>query len=270
MDDTERRAIDQLFDRVSQAEQRTPVRDQAAHTYLNGLIARQPTAPYYMAQALIVQEYALEQMTQRIEQLEAELRQATQPAPRSGGFLSGLLGGGGRAPSPEQRQGSVPATTPNSVWGRPSGAVAPAMQPPPGYGSPQQPQQGYGGGGMGGMPMMGGGMMGGGGGRSFLGGALQTAMGVAGGVVAANAISGLFSGHSGAGAAHAASPAAAAQSFNPGDATSAGFDNGGAWATDAGQQGGGDSWAAGDSSAGYDDGGGAGGGWDSGGGDETF
>lgn len=144
MDDTERQVIDELFGKVKQAEAGSAPRDAQAEARIRQHIAAQPAAPYYMAQAIVVQEQALTAAQGRIEELEAEL--ARRPA-SSGGFLSGLFGGGDRqAPT---RRGPAAGVDPHiAAYNHPHGR--------PGSG--------------------------------FLGGALQTAMGVAGGVVLGNAI----------------------------------------------------------------------------------
>lgn len=136
MDTNEQQIIDDLFHRLGQAEAGSGPRDPAAQRRIEEHLQRRPAAPYYMAQAIIVQEHALKAAQERIQQLEQEL--ARRPA-GGGGFLGGLFGAGGGA-----------------------GAV-----PRPAY-SPQAAQlaryQHQGGGG-------------------FLAGAMQTAAGVAGGML---------------------------------------------------------------------------------------
>ena len=82
----DRSAIEGLFARLREVEQRTEPRDPEAEALIRELISRQPGAPYYMAQTILVQEQALRQAQERIEQLEASQRP-------SGGFLGGLFGG---------------------------------------------------------------------------------------------------------------------------------------------------------------------------------
>jgi hypothetical protein len=101
MDDRDRMAIDELFQKIAEVERRSPPRDEEAEGYIRSKITRQPSAPYYMAQTIVVQEQALNEAQQRIDELE---RQAAEPA--GGGFLGGLFGTG-RAEQPG-RYGSVP------------------------------------------------------------------------------------------------------------------------------------------------------------------
>ena len=138
MDQNERRIIDDLFAKVREAERRSGPRDAEAEDLIRRYVAEQPAAPYYMAQAIVVQEQALAASQARVEQLERQLAEG----PAGGGFLSGLFGGG-----------------------RPEAPAATAGRAP----MPTQPAGG-----------------------GFLAGAMQTAMGVAGGVLIANALTGAF------------------------------------------------------------------------------
>jgi hypothetical protein len=191
MHSEEQTLIDGLFGKLKQAETESAPRDAQAETLIKDHLARQPAAPYYMAQAILVQEVAIKQLEaqsrqrdEQIQQLQAQLQQAraqTQaPAQNSGGFLSSIFGGGSREPQPQQPQSSFsrPSSPQPSASGwRDSG---PASAPP--FNAPQQgnyappPQQAPA------API----------GSGFLGGALKTAAGVAGGVMLAEGISSLF------------------------------------------------------------------------------
>jgi uncharacterized protein len=87
MDGNDRRAIEDLFHRLSEAERRLPQRDPDAEALIGSEIARNPGAPYYMAQTIVVQQQALENAQERIADLEAR--------GSSGGFLGGLFGDSG-------------------------------------------------------------------------------------------------------------------------------------------------------------------------------
>ncbi|MGJ8521441.1 hypothetical protein R84981_000102 [Carnimonas sp. R-84981] len=161
--------INGLFDRLQQAEQQSGERDQSAAQRIDERVQQQPAAPYYMAQTILIQEAALKRLNERVERLEKQLSEAQQQR-SSGSFLSGLFGGNNAG---NNSGGARPARS----------AAAPARSGPaaqqPGWGANNaQPQAA-------------------GGGRSFLSGALQTATGVAGGVVLGNMLSHMFSGHSG-------------------------------------------------------------------------
>ena len=185
MNSEEQTLIDGLFSRLQQAETEAAPRDALAEARIKEHLTRQPAAGYFMTQAILVQEAALKsldeqnrQLTQQVKQLQAELQsakaQSAAPAPSGGGFLSSIFGGSSPRPAPTQ---SAPAST--GGWREPApqqnfGAPAPQQNfgaPPPGYGQQQAAPAA---------------------GSSFLGGALKTAAGVAGGVMLAQGISSLF------------------------------------------------------------------------------
>ena len=117
MDNQDRRAIEQLFDKLGAVERRAPRRDPEAEALIRDLIATQPGAPYYMAQTIIAQEQALTAAQQRIEELEAEGRQ------EPGGFLAGIFGGGRDRvpPRDDARREAPPASPAARPWDRPAG-----------------------------------------------------------------------------------------------------------------------------------------------------
>ncbi len=207
----ERDVIAGIFDRLRQAANQP--RDPEAERYIADRLREQPYAPYAMAQAVYVQETALTNLQAQIEDLQAQLRdlqdrQQSAPA-QSGGFLSGIFGGG-RQPEPAPRAGAVPSFPqrapgqPSSAWNAPQNGgmqggpmqggmpqqgmgMAP-QQPGPWGGQPQQP------------PARGGG---------FMATALTTAAGVAGGMMLGSVLTNAFSG---GGKAGEAKPAEAASS----------------------------------------------------------
>lgn len=180
MNSQEREIISGIFQRLEQTA--TQQRDPEAERFIAEKVRQQPYAPYAMAQSLYVQEEAVKSLGQQVEQLQAENERLRQQGPQSGGFLSSIFGGGASRPQP------------GPSYGRQDG-------PPPGYGAQQQPGGPWGGGGA---PQQGGpwaGQQGGYGmqqtparGSGFLGSALTTAAGVAGGMVVGNALMNAFSG----------------------------------------------------------------------------
>jgi hypothetical protein len=200
MSPEERQVITAIFERLKAAENLP--RDPEAERLIADLVARQPYAPYAMAQAIYVNEQALANFGRRVEQLEHELadaRSQAQARPQSGGFFSNLFGGGRPEPEPHPPQSG------GSPWGPPPPSYAPPQRgyPPAGQG---YPAQGYPPGGQayapgpaqqpgpwGAQPQ-------GGGGGGFLQSAVSTAAGVAGGVVLANMLTSAFSHHGGSGA----------------------------------------------------------------------
>jgi len=71
----DRRAIEGLFDRLADVERQNPHRDADAEWLIEQSIRRQPNAPYYLAQTVVVQQAALEEAERRIRELESQSRQ---------------------------------------------------------------------------------------------------------------------------------------------------------------------------------------------------
>lgn len=156
-----------------------PPIDPEADAFIKESFQRFPEAPYRITQTAVVQEAALAEAQNRIRRLEWELQQAraqaSQPQQRSGGLFGGLFGGGNRPQQPPPNYG--PQGYPQQQ-GYAQGYPPPPQQAyPPGYNPGMFQQRGSG----------------------FLGSALTTAAGVAGGMVAGNAIMDLFGGHHGGG-----------------------------------------------------------------------
>jgi hypothetical protein len=70
MDRNDQKAIEALFDKLAAVERNAPPRDTEAEAYIRDRITRQPAAPYYMAQTIVVQEEALAAAEKRIDELE--------------------------------------------------------------------------------------------------------------------------------------------------------------------------------------------------------
>ena len=139
-----------------------PPIDPEADRFIGEQLAAVPAARYRLTQMAFVQEAALTEAQNRIKGLEYQLQQVQSQPQQSKGLFGGLFGGA--QPQPQQQP----------------------YQQQPQYAPPPQPayaQGGY----QPGMFQQGG--------SGFLGGALRTAAGVAGGVLAADALSSMFSGH---------------------------------------------------------------------------
>lgn len=154
MDSNDRLTIEALFRKLAEVEAQGAPRDNRAEAYIAERVAAQPSAPYYMAQTIVVQERALDAAQQRIAHLEAQL---------------GGHGVGDKSLFDEPHHGARARSTHVPSINPAARERAEAGQASPG----------------------------------FLAGAAQTAMGVAGGVLLANMIGGLF----GSGDAKAAEPA---------------------------------------------------------------
>lgn len=192
MTNEERDIITQFVARVSGAQAQQPFggsvpattqpalppMDREADAFIAEQFQRYPEARYRITQLAFVQEHALVEAQNRIKRMEWELQQAQQqqaqqPA-QGGGFFSGLFGGGRAQSAPPPSGGPSPAWNQGAPQ-QPN--YAQSAPPPPQYPPNYQP-------GMFQRP-----------GSGFLGSALTTATGVAGGMLAANALMGLFSGH---------------------------------------------------------------------------
>ena len=157
--------IDGLFSRLREAEGQSAPRDAEAEAQINQHLVRQPAAPYYMAQVVLIQEAALKRLDQRVKELEAQVAQLQQSRPSSGGFLSGLFGGGARdEPAPSQSGARRAGARRVSPIRRRRPATCAGMAPAAAAARAS----------------------------GFLGGALQTAAGVAGGMLVADLLTGMF------------------------------------------------------------------------------
>ncbi|WP_270938935.1 DUF2076 domain-containing protein, partial [Falsiroseomonas oryzae] len=189
------------------AQPQLPPVDPEADRLIGDLFARHPEARYRLTQMAFVQEAALVEMQNRIQQLEWEVENARNQgqAAQSRGMFGGMFGGGSR-PAPMRPR--------------------PQPQYPPGY-NPAMMQRG---------------------GPGFLGTAMMTAAGVAGGLLLGNA---LMSAFSGGGAAEAATSGAFGQDAVP---TSSAWTDPGAAQQDAhGQDAYGEDAQAYDEGGGYDE-----------------
>jgi hypothetical protein len=100
MNIVDRQAIEDLFRRLRDAEKDGGPRDPEAEELIEKLVSRQPAVAYYLAQTVLVQQWALNAAHDRIEHLER----------RGGGILSALFGG--RSGSADRR---APSGAPASL-----------------------------------------------------------------------------------------------------------------------------------------------------------
>jgi len=162
MNDQERQLITDFVRRVAgadrssggpspwagQQQQAAPARpplppvDRDADGLILELFNKHPEARYRVTQTAFVQEHALAEAQNRIQQLEYELertRREAQAAPSGGGgFLGGLFGGGRPAPQqpmpPPPQPVHAPATSPacSATRGSSRAGAAWASSAPPG------------------------------------------------------------------------------------------------------------------------------------------
>ncbi|MDC0609590.1 DUF2076 domain-containing protein [Vibrio sp.] len=165
MDNKTQNIIDGLFERLEQAEKNNPVRDNAAQSLIEKHLVAHPAAPYYMAQTMIMQEATIKQLNAKIEALQ---QQTEQNQKSSGGFFSDLFGGNNQSSSNTSNRNTFQNSNGQPNYGQAGNQYSNAANR--GYGGYNR-------------------------GSSFLGGALQTAAGVAGGVVLGNLMMDMFSHH---------------------------------------------------------------------------
>ena len=171
----ERQLISGLFERMRSYG--APDKDRDAEALIAREVRANPDATYMLVQSVLVQEQALEVSTNRVQELEDQLRAmeggGEQRGARSGGFLGGAWNSGRRGEEPRSSVPQVGArATPSayenrSPWSSQGGA--PQAQP-------QQPAA----------PAPSGG--------GFMKSALATAAGVAGGMVLADSLRGMLGG----------------------------------------------------------------------------
>lgn len=177
-------------------------KDREAEDFIARSVRQTPDAAYMLVQSVLVQENALQQAGDRIEELEDRVRELERGQPRTaqggGSFLGGLFGGG-RQDQEAPRAGSVPpigSRRESSRYDEPQGGGSPWGQQRAGafgQGAPMQQQ---------------------GGGGGFLRGAMATAAGVAGGMLLANSIRGMMGGEE-SGKAHASESSNKTEEHSP-------------------------------------------------------
>ena len=162
----ERQVLADLFERIGSAA--AAPRDAEAEAFIAEAVRAQPYAPYLLAQTALVQQHALDAAAQRIQELEAKAAQPAQEPWFLGNLGRSLFGGGQPAPRP-----GYDASAYQRAAAPPPAAPAPAAYAPPAgpWGAPPAASGG-----------------------GFLAGAMTTATGVAGGLLAANAIESLLGG----------------------------------------------------------------------------
>ncbi|MCQ4445394.1 DUF2076 domain-containing protein [Enterobacter cloacae] len=152
----EQQLINGLFERLKQTGQQNSQRDADAERQIAEFVRQQPAAPYYMAQSILIQEAALKRLQARVQELESDLAAQKSKPSTGGSFLGGLFGGGKSNPQPDNSWNAQQQQPPAQDYSR---AATPTSAPR---------------------------------GGSFMAGALQTAAGVAGGVVLAEMLTSMF------------------------------------------------------------------------------
>ncbi|CAL4319850.1 DUF2076 domain-containing protein [Buchnera aphidicola] len=167
MDNKEKKLIEELFSRLRKAENTSSNRDENAEKFIYHCYAKQKNSIYYMIQTILVQEVAIKKLNQIIDHLKKNKSNTTTKKT----FLSGLL----EKYMPYQKEESKILKNNNPINNTYSENKSSESSSSPmnnnTFSTPSSSSHG-----------------------SFLGNALQTAAGVAGGMVAGNMLMNLFSG----------------------------------------------------------------------------
>jgi len=174
MEPQEKKLIENLFNRLADSETNDLNRDIPADNLITKLLNKQPHASYYMAQTILVQETAINKLNEHIHELENKISLMKKLEQKQGtsSFLSNLFGSKSSEKIFKQTNDNW-ATSPSlkdSNQSIPNNMRAASHNSPMHANNSAQS----------------------GNGNSFLSGALQTATGVAGGMVMANMLTHLF------------------------------------------------------------------------------
>ncbi|QCI24275.1 DUF2076 domain-containing protein [Buchnera aphidicola (Muscaphis stroyani)] len=157
MKDEEKNLIENLFHRLKNTELNSANRDQSADNLIQKLVRKQPFSSYYMTQTILIQEAAIKKMSLKIEELNKKVENNNlEKTKKQPSFLSSFFK---NSPSSD-----LTSHNQNNVWKNKESPLqyhaSPVVSAPRSSG--------------------------------FLGNALQTAMGVAGGMVLGNMLMNVF------------------------------------------------------------------------------
>jgi uncharacterized protein len=107
MNIVDRQAIEDLFTRLKDAEAKGGPRDADAEALIAKLVSRQPAAAYYLAQTVLVQQWALNAAHDQIEDLER--------GGAGGGILSAIFGGRRQSARTSEPARRTPAERPRGI-----------------------------------------------------------------------------------------------------------------------------------------------------------
>ncbi|XBC44532.1 MAG: DUF2076 domain-containing protein [Buchnera aphidicola (Schlechtendalia peitan)] len=170
MHNDEKQLIENLFVRLYQTEIKTGERDSIAEKLIKDLLEKYPNSPYYMAQTILIQETAIKKLNEKISTSDSTLvKDQDNEKKSSSSFLSNLFGSKKAHSTADLSAGNnmnqLYSPSQNASLNSSSSYTRSGSVPTVGASNNTS---------------------------SFLSGALQTATGVAGGVVMANALMNLF------------------------------------------------------------------------------
>ncbi|QCI17588.1 DUF2076 domain-containing protein [Buchnera aphidicola (Acyrthosiphon lactucae)] len=169
MKDEEKNLIENLFHRLKKTELNSCERDHLADDLIQNLVKKQPASSYYMVQTILIQETAIKKMNMKIEELKRRIKELnTEELNKKSSFLSGFF---------KKKPTAQMESNDNDLWrkkrdisssGHSNATILPTTQPLPTVNSSNRSS-------------------------SFLSSALQTATGVAGGMILGNMLMNVFS-----------------------------------------------------------------------------
>lgn len=167
MKDEEKNLIENLFHRLKTTELNSFERDNSADKLIQQLVKKQPSSSYYMAQTILIQETAIKKMSDKIEELKKKIKiLKTEESNKKPSFLSNFF---------KTNPTSQTLSHDNNVWKNKENHLQshysnPSMSSPTMQSSPIATNNRSG----------------------FLSNALQTATGVAGGMILGNMLMNVF------------------------------------------------------------------------------
>ncbi|QIQ41783.1 MAG: DUF2076 domain-containing protein [Buchnera aphidicola (Microlophium carnosum)] len=168
MKDEEKKLIKNLFDRLKNIELNSSERDMEADNLIQNLVTKQPASSYYMTQTILIHETAIKKMSIKIEELKTKIKALeVEELDKKPSFLSSFF----------KKDTSSQIASNNNIWKKKN------EPSPPNYSNitsspitqsfPVSTNSSKS--------------------SNFLGSALQTATGVAGGMILGNMLMNVFS-----------------------------------------------------------------------------
>ncbi|WP_284443341.1 DUF2076 domain-containing protein [Buchnera aphidicola] len=169
MKDEEKNLIENLFHRLKKIELNASERDESADNLIQNLVKKQPASSYYMTQTILIQETAIKKMSMKIEELKTKIKRLNkEELNKKTSFLSSFF---------KKNSSAQVSSNDNSMWQKKTDTLPnnysnttslPVNQSFPTTNSNGSRSS------------------------SFLGSALQTATGVAGGMILGNMLMNVF------------------------------------------------------------------------------
>ncbi|BBI01162.1 uncharacterized protein BUCNMO_147 [Buchnera aphidicola (Nipponaphis monzeni)] len=159
----EKALIESLFNRLKVIEEKFPNRNRLVSEYISSLVKNQPNSIYYIAQTTLIQEVAIKKLNKKILYLEKKISDLiSQKNHKEPSFLSSLFGSSKKSKKTQNFENNnfetsaIPNSGNNNLKALNNSSPVSSL------------------------------------GNSFIGNALQTAAGVAGGIVVGNMLMNLF------------------------------------------------------------------------------